>query len=282
LAPQDLPPLRPFGLGQFGVLLARDLRLKVRDTRTLALVFLQPILIAVALAVALGRFDAARDALHFNHLFFLMFSALWCGASNPPTEIVGERKILNRERKVNLKLPSYAFAKLTTFGLLSAIQVVLLVAILVPAWGLEASPVSLFALLLLVTLCGNALGLLLSATAATAEFAVSLVPIPLVVMLLFAGGPIRRLPSMAQPIAALTMVMPSRWGFEAMVHLEAKGRGAMASPWHSAFFDVAGPDDRAGDTGRGAALGACLLALLAWYGAMVGALLALLRRQLGK
>ena len=282
MTPQVLLPLRPFGFGQYVVLLTRDLRLKLRDKRTLALVFLQPILIALALAVALGRFNVLLDTLHFNHLFFMMFSALWCGASNPPTEIVGERKILNRERKVNLKLPSYAFAKLTTFGLLSAIQVLLLVGILVPAWGLEANPLGLFGLLLLVTLCGNALGLLLSAWAATAEFAVSLVPIPLVVMLLFAGGPIRRLPTMNRPIATLTTLMPSRWGFEGMVHLEATGHGGTASHWHGAFFDLPGDGVSIPNGGQGASLLACLLALLAWYGLMVGALLALLRRQLGR
>jgi len=282
LSPRDLPPLRPFGLGQYTVLLARDLRLRLRDKRTLALVFLQPILIAAALTIALGRFDATRDFYTFNHLFFMMFSALWCGASNPPTEIVGERKILNRERKVNLKVPSYAFAKLTTFGMLSAIQVILLVAILVPTWGLEGSPVPLFGILLLVTLCGNALGLLLSAVAATSEFAVSLVPIPLMLMLLFAGGPIRLLPSMSQPVAVLTTLMPSRWGFEGMVHLESEGRGMIANHWHDAFFNEPSPGDSVDSGGRGVALQACILALMAWYAAMVSALLTTLRRQMGR
>lgn len=272
MTPRELPTLRPFGFQQFGVLLSRNLRLKLRDRRTLALVFLQPLFIAIALATALGHFNALRDSLHFNHLFFLMFSALWCGASNPPTEIVGERRILTRERSVNLKLPSFACAKLATFALFSAVQVLLLLLVLIPAWGLEASPGSLFALLLLVSLCGNALGLLLSALAGTAEFAVSLVPVPLVVMLLFAGGPIQRLPSMNTFAAALSNLMPSRWGFEGMVQLEADSRGPLAVLWHSDFFS--------GE--RGASLGACYWILLVWYALVSLGLLGVLRRQLGR
>lgn len=273
LAPRALLPLRPFGFQQFAVLLSRNLKLKLRDKRTLALVCLQPLVIAVALAAALGRFDALRDSLHFNHLFFLMFSALWCGASNPPTEIVGEWRVLLRERSVNLKLPSYAFAKLGTFALFSTVQVAMLLLVLVPAWGLEAHVGHLFGLLLLVTLCGNALGLILSALASTAEFAVSLVPVPLVVMLLFAGGPIRRLPDMTDLGQFLSTLVPSRWGFEGMVHLEAAARGPLAALWHSGFFQ--------GATARGAELTTCVWVLVGWYALACFGLMAALRKRLG-
>ena len=279
---KELPPLRPFGFGQFVLLLGRSLKLKMRDRRTMLLVFLQPLIIGIALAVALGSFDANSDRQLWNHHFFMMFSALWCGASNPPNEIVGEWKIFFRERMVNLKVPSYYFSKLFTFVGLSFIQATLLGLTLGLGWGLQIPLPHLVGVLWLTAVAGNVLGLLISTLASTSEFAVSLVPVPLVFMLLFAGGPLKRLPDMKPGALFITYLMPSRWSFEALVQMEAEANGDGGQKWHRDHFDIKylnRNDQVKEDTQRGVALIEALRNLGLWILAGIAlSVLALKRR----
>lgn len=263
---RKLPTLRPFGVGQFLVLLGRTLRLKIRDRKTLLVVFLQPLVIGIALAVALGRFQPEQQRV-WNHHFFMIFSALWCGAANPPNEIVGEWKIFFRERMVNLKIPSYYLSKVITFLAFSLCQATILGTILSPAWHLQIPLVQTIGILWATAAAGNLLGLLISILASSSEFAVSMVPLPLIIMLLYSGGPLRRLPDMSAVPAALTTVMPSRWSFESLVTLEADAHGETATGWHHDWFDIKAGSSSGQpreDTQRGVDLSTAISALLLW------------------
>ena len=264
---KELPPLRPFGFGQFFLLLERSLKLKMRDRKTMLLVFLQPLVIGIALAVSLGSFAEDATPILWNHHFFMMFSALWCGASNPPNEIVGEWKILFRERMVNLKVPSYYFSKLATFVGFSFIQATLLGVTLGLGWSLKIPLFTLIGVLWLTAVAGNVLGLLISTLASTSEFAVSLVPVPLIFMLLFAGGPLKRLPDMNVGVLYFTYVMPSRWSFESLVQMEANAHGEIGNNWHRSHFELkkgAGQNQPVEDTQRGVSLTDALRNLGLW------------------
>ena len=265
---RELPALRPFGFGQFRVLLTRTARLKLRDRRTLALVFLQPLVIGLALKFALGHFDPTPERQPWNHHFFMMFSALWCGASNPPNEIVGEWKIFYRERMVNLKIPSYYCSKLVTFLGLSLCQCAILAVVLGYGCGLSIPMLPLIGVLWLTAAAGNILGLLISCLAPTADFAVSMVPVPLIFMLLFSGGPIKRLPDMETPALIISAAMPSRWSFEALVAMEGNAQGELGRSWHHDQFDLRDRrQDRQQpreDTARGVPLPLALGCLAFW------------------
>ena len=101
--------------------------------------------------------------------------------------------IYRRERLANLHIGPYVSAKMLVLGLLAAIQSTLLIAcvglrvvypamgVLLPGWA------ELLVTTWLTALAGVALGLGISAAAATPDRAISLVPLALIPQILFAG-----------------------------------------------------------------------------------------------
>ena len=101
----------------------------------------------------------------------MVVAAVWFGCNNAARDIVGETAIFQRERMVNLKLPSYVFSKIAVLAMLCVFQCTALLGIVYffsrsvrvvshAAGGARSA-----------SLTGTALGLLISAVSPTTEAA---------------------------------------------------------------------------------------------------------------
>jgi ABC-type multidrug transport system ATPase subunit len=171
------------GFRQFQILAARYLELKVRDRRNTILLIAQAPIIAAIVALIAG--DTVNDG---KTLFVAAIIAIWFGANNAVREVVAEISIYQRERLVNLKIPSYLLSKFTVLAGFAIIQCSLLLITLSALGRLrwtEFAP--LLATLSLTALSGIAMGLMFSTIVNTAEKAMSLLPLILIPQLLLSG-----------------------------------------------------------------------------------------------
>jgi ABC-type multidrug transport system ATPase subunit len=127
-------------------------------------------------------------------LFIMAFAAVMFGCINGAREIVKEVAIYQRERTVNLGIAPYLFSKIFILGIFSLMQSFILVflvnlkeplsqvhSILFPPF------VEIYISMALTALAGLMTGLLISAVVPNNDRAMSLVPLPLLPQVIFAG-----------------------------------------------------------------------------------------------
>ncbi len=175
---------------QLITLTRRYAKIKLRD-RTSLLVQLAQAPVIAGLALLLfhdGRFMPLylEDDITPT-IFVLMAAAVWFGCSNVAREIVGERAIFRRERMGRLRPGAYLLSKVLLQGLLIAVQVGILLAVLVPGVPLEGGVVNLAGAALLAGWSAMALGLLLSTVARTELQAIQFVPLAILPQIMLSG-----------------------------------------------------------------------------------------------
>jgi len=265
-----VPGKKPATSGQFGLLVSRYMKTKLRDVSGTAILLLQAPIIGLLLAAVFGgqksaipywclgalqdistRSGGSTSSMgnvlrnmqttsdNSAAIFFLVVAAAWFGTSNAAREIVSERAIYVRERMVNLKLANYVMSKFVLLSLFCTIQCTVLLAIAFFALGFSGGPVAfgIQLLTLIVTaMTSAATGLLLSTMVASSEAAMALTPIALIPQIVLGGMmvPMTTVPWLQWPM----MIMPARWGFQGAV---AQERLAIAtkSAW---MIDLQKPD----------------------------------------
>jgi ABC-type multidrug transport system ATPase subunit/ABC-type multidrug transport system permease subunit len=220
-------PRREFGLGQWLALVKRNVIVRLQDKAQTIILLGQAPLFAVLVALVIGQLNKGD----FNDLsmklptvhFLMVVAALWFGCNNAARDIVGEWTIYKRERMVTLKLLSYVFSKLAVLLGLCILQCGSMLVIVYFSCGLHSNIFSDFAVLLLSSMIGAGLGLAISALSKTNESAIALLPVVLLPMITLGGGmrPIYVMPKAGQ---AISVVIPSRWSFEANMLHEAEAK----------------------------------------------------------
>jgi hypothetical protein len=243
---------------QFGLLLSRYWKIKIRDRAGAAIMFLQAPVIGLMLAGVFGfqheavpfwclgalREMASRNSEmsgstsnilnqmtptqdHTAAMFFVVVSCVWFGTSNAAREIVTERSIYLRERMVNLSLFNYVFSKYLLLSFICILQCSMLLAIVFFTLGFQGGPdafVIELGSMVAVAMNATALGLLLSTVVTTAEAAMALTPIALIPQVVLGG---LMVPMTTNPmLQPLMYIMPARWGFEGAI---AQERAAIAN-----------------------------------------------------
>jgi len=125
-------------------------------------------------------------------LFIMAFAAIMFGSINGAREIVKEAAIYKRERAVNLGLAPYLFSKIIVLGIFSLLQSLLLVFIVNAkahfTHSILLSPfLEIYITMALTALAGLMTGLLISAIVPNNDRAMSLIPLPLIPQVIFAG-----------------------------------------------------------------------------------------------
>jgi ABC transport system ATP-binding/permease protein len=179
---------------QLAILVRRYVELVVSDRRNLALLLLQAPVIGLLL-VLVTRDDAfTQGRIEAKKLtFMLATTGVWFGVINAAREICKEAAVLRRERLAGLRAGPYVGSKLVVLFALVLVQSALLVGCVAlrvqpPAAGILLPPwLELYVTVALAGLGGIALGLCVSAVAATPDKATSLIPIVLVPQVLLCG-----------------------------------------------------------------------------------------------
>ncbi len=180
-------------LRQLGILSRRYAELLLADRKNLALLLAQAPIIGVLLALVSSG-DAFGHRIEAKKLVFMLaLTGVWFGVINSAREICKEAAVLRRERLAGLSPGAYLISKLGVLSVLVLVQSALLVGVLalrvkLPAHGIVMpAALEVYATVVLAGFAGVALGLALSAAAATPDKAMSLIPIVLVPQVLFAG-----------------------------------------------------------------------------------------------
>jgi ABC-type multidrug transport system ATPase subunit len=239
------------GLTQWGVLTHRTLETFVRNRLTLAILVGSPALVVGMFAILFrpGAFDFQDPSPSSMVMigFWVVFAAFFFGLTYGLLQICTERTILRRERLVGLRLGAYVASKVTVLVPFLLVVVVAMLGVLRVLDRLPSRPLSTYASmgvgLLLCAVAALGLGLLASAAVGNVAQATLALPMLCFPAVLFSGA-ILPVNLMARAGAALSVVIPSRWAFEAMGHdlgarrILAEGGSPLGPPLLSSYGDA--------------------------------------------
>jgi energy-coupling factor transporter ATP-binding protein EcfA2 len=216
----------PNAFTQFKVFLLRDVLGKITNKQYLIVNLLEAPLLAFLLSWFIKYSEKGNYVFRENvnlpqYLFITVVVALFMGLTVSSEEIIKDKKILKREKYLNLNKNSYLFSKVGLMFLISAIQTASYVFIgnsILEIQGMFWP----FWIILFSTACfANVLGLNISATFNSAKVIYILIPILIIPQLLFSGVIVRfdRLHKSMVTEGEVSWVgnaMASRWAYEAL------------------------------------------------------------------
>ena len=217
---------------QVRVFITRDVLSKLMNTQYMATSLLEVPLIALVVAyfVKFYKTDISNELGYVFrenenipvYMFVTVLIVLFVGLTLSAEEIIKDRKILKREKFLNLSKGGYLFSKMSIMFVISAIQTISL--ILVGNWILEIHGMTMdYWLVLFSTACfANMFGLNISSAFNSAVTIYILIPIILIPMMMFSGVMVKfdKLnPTIIvhNSVPMLGEVMVTRWAYEAMV-----------------------------------------------------------------
>ncbi len=238
-------------LTQWGVLTRRTAETFVRNPLTLAILLASPVLVVGMFAILFrpGAFDAADPSPSSMVMvgFWIVFAAFFFGITYGLLQIVAERTIVHRERLVGLRLGAYVASKVTVLVPFLLLVIVAMLGVLRLLDRLPSRPLATYASMTLsLLLCAvAALGMGLLASSAVKNVAQATLALPMLCFpaVLFSGA-ILPVHLMATAGVAVSVVMPSRWAFEAIGHdlgaraILADGASPLGRPLLASFGDA--------------------------------------------
>ncbi len=192
--------------------LSRYARVKLRDKTGVAVLAAQPPLLAAVMWIV---FPKPTTAL----MFMLALSCLWFGMSAAVRELIADRAIWLRERRIGVGVLPYLLSKILVLGTLTALQCVTFTALLFAVIGMGEYGYDLLRLggvCTLTGMVGMALGLLVSASWTSSEAAVGTLPLLLIPQITFSSimVSVRSMGELAQLCSWLTV---QRYAFDAVI-----------------------------------------------------------------
>ncbi|WP_066630102.1 ATP-binding cassette domain-containing protein [Labilibacter marinus] len=231
---EELPPNLyniPGRLRQFMIYSYRDSLSKWKDRQYMMINFLEAPLLALILGYftkfIIGTESNANEYIFSQndnipaYLFMAVVVALFLGLNVSAEEIIKDRKLLQRERFLNLSRSSYLNSKIMILFGISAVQTLSLVLIgnyILEIKGLHFS----YWLILFSTACfSNMLGLNISSGLKSVVAIYILIPLVLVPQLLFSGvivdfDKLHNSISTKDYVPRIADVMTARWAYEAL------------------------------------------------------------------
>lgn len=236
---QKVPPPKTLNLPskfkQFLIYTARDVSSKVSNRQYIILNLLETPILAFILAFVIRYIpDPNSDVYVFRdnenipiYIFMGLIVALFIGLMVSAEEIFKDRKILKREKYLNLSRGSYLLSKVFILLVLSAIQTITFVLIANSILHLRGLNLEYWLILFSTSVCANLIGLNISATFNSAVTVYIVIPLLMIPMMILSGamfsfeklnravGSFNRVPGIAE-------LMPTKWGYEALVVLQFK------------------------------------------------------------
>ncbi len=238
----------PSGLKQFLIFTIRNIRSKLTNKQFLLITFLEAPLLALILGyftkyIAGTPIDPSEYVFAENvnltaYMFMAVTVALFFGLTLSAEEIIKDRKILKREKFLNLSKISYLNSKIIVLFIISAIQT--LSFILVGNFILEIKGMTMTYWLILFSTAAfaNILGLNISASLDSIVTIYITIPFILVPQLLFSGtiidfSKLHPSTTSVKYVPLIGDLMTSRWAYEAMAVAQFK-----ENDFQKHYFDV--------------------------------------------
>jgi ABC-type multidrug transport system ATPase subunit len=198
---------------QVGTLARRNVALLTSGRSQTVLLLIQAPVIAGLLMLFFGLHNLVeRDGTNARQvLFMLVIGAAAIGLVNASREIVKERPVMLREQTVGLSTSAYLASKLLCLGSVTAVQTLVLGALVLPAQDAGRLTIPLLTGLIVASLAAMTVGLLVSAAVANEATALLLVPILLVAQLLLCNALVPAEKNVL--MGPLIGTSPAYWGF---------------------------------------------------------------------
>ena len=240
-SPEQVQPIKeeppkslniPNWFSQLKIYGIRDFLAKISNRQYVALNLLEAPVLGFILSYLIRYIEDPNSNIYIfrvnenMHIFIFMalIVALFLGLMVSAEEIVKDRKILKREKFLNLSKSSYLVSKIFILFLISAIQTFLFVLIANTILGIRGMDFVYWLALFSTAAFANMLGLNISATFNSAVTIYILIPLLMIPMMILSGamfsfdklnkriGRIDKVPFVAE-------IMVTKWGYEAlMVH----------------------------------------------------------------
>ncbi len=236
----------PGWFNQFKIFLTRDILSKISNTQYIILSMTEAPLLGLILSFLI-RYIADPNSnkyIFFDnenippYIFMSIVVALFIGLTVSAEEIFRDRKILKREKFLNLSRSSYLAAKITILITISAIQAFEYVIIGNTILGIIGMNFYYWLALFATFVFANMVGLNISATfnsAVTIYILIPLIMIPLMAL----GGAMFSFPKLNRAIGSIDKVpliaefMESRWAYEALMVKQFRD-----NEFEKVFFDI--------------------------------------------
>jgi ABC-type multidrug transport system ATPase subunit len=221
---------QPGKIRQFGLFLSRDLKSKISNLQYILMTLLvSPVLAFILTFIIRYIPDPGGKVYHFaenenipTYIFMGVIVALFLGLTISAEEIFHDRKILKRERFLNLSRGSYLTAKFSLLTIISALQSFLFV--LVANYILEIREMFFYywIALFMTAVCANMVGLIISSSFNSVITIYVMVPLLIIPMMVLSGAmfPFNKLNRNITRIDKVPLVaelMPTRWTYEALM-----------------------------------------------------------------
>jgi ABC-type multidrug transport system ATPase subunit len=245
----------PDHFNQFRIFLKRDLLAKYYNKQYLMLLALEAPILAFILGFftknftfvnGLPRYIFGENSVIPAFLFMAIIVALFLGLVISAEEIFKDRKILKREKFLNLSRSSYLFSKIFILFTISAIQSLIFVLIGNSMLEIEGMLFRYWIVLFTASCWANMLGLNISSGFNSVVTIYILVPLILVPQLLFSGvvvdfSKMHNKIANDKSVPLIGNLMTSRWAYEALAVSQFKD-----NLYERYFFEAEGRARNAG------------------------------------
>jgi len=221
---------RPGIFGQLKIYLSRDIKSKIANRQYVLLTLLEAPILAFVLSFIIRYIpDPDSDVYIFAdnenipiYIFMSLIVSLFLGLTISAEEIFRDRKILKRERFLNLSRSSYLLSKVGILILISAIQTFLFVVIANPILGIKGMYFQYWLALFTTSFCANMLGLNISASFNSAITIYIVIPLLIIPMMVLSGAmfpfdKLNRKIGSVEKVPLIAEIMPTRWTYEALI-----------------------------------------------------------------
>ncbi len=216
----------PSRKNQIRTFIKRNLTRKFADKQYVTINLIEAPLLALILGYISMYYDNGTYLFSANKnypvfLFMSVVVAMFIGLMVSAEEIFRDRKILEREKFLNLSRFSYLTSKLSYLFLISGIQTLSFVLVANFLLGVGDTILLHWIILFSTACCGNLIGLNISAGMKSAVSIYILIPFILVPQLLLGGAMIKfdelhRSISKTEYVPIVGDMMPIRWSYEAL------------------------------------------------------------------
>lgn len=226
----------PNHFNQFRIFLKRDLLAKYYNKQYLMLLSLEAPILAFTLAFFSKNFTFVNGIPHYifgentiipAFLFMAVIVALFLGLVISAEEIFKDRKILRREKFLNLSRSSYLFSKISILFAISAVQTIIFVIIGNYMLEIDGMLFRYWIVLFTASCWANMIGLNISSGFNSVVTIYILVPMILVPQLLFSGVVVdftkmHNKVARDKQVPLIGEAMASRWAYEAIAVTQFK------------------------------------------------------------
>jgi ABC transport system ATP-binding/permease protein len=250
--PENFDPLpdsfhKPNWLQQFKIFFSRDLFSKLANTQYLIINMLEAPVLAFLLAYIIRYIDDPTSSLYIfrdnenimPYIFMCTIIAMFLGLIVSAEEIFKDRKILKRESFLNLSRSSYLFSKISILFMLSAIQAIMFVWIGNTILGIQGMYFEYWLMFFSLAALANIIGLNISSAFNSAVTIYILIPFLIIPQMVLTGAMFnfdkinRSIGGGSEKVPIIAEMMPTRWGFEAMVTHQY-----INNPYTREFYDL--------------------------------------------